>query len=426
MPLKQSSIFKTWLFIMKFKDQALKSFRLHNFKAVRNSGVVKFTPLTVFIGNNGSGKSSLIEGLETFQTIVTEGLDEAMNRWRGFEFIWNSFDAGNKLALEDLGIRRHLPQDEIYRHNSIEFDLKTREFEAFTRVAALPGANEVHIARERYFAKRGRVRWSVGNEPERFDSEIKRSSDGQSVQNKPKEDNRFARQFRPDESIFSYYGEEFIASWQFLNLQPEAMAEPRPTKRSGGQLKLSKDGSNIADYLNDILEQDPSVLSGIIDTLRYVLPYAKDVQTSLTSELGRQRYIRLSEGQTKIPGWLLSTGTLRVLALLAVLRHPTPPPLVCIEEIENGLDPRTLNLIVEEIRFAVESGRTQVIVTTHSPYLLDLLLLSQIIVVERDESGQPVFFRPDEEGLRDWSKSFAPGQLYTMSQLQRPVEGRHA
>ena len=42
----------------------------------------------------------------------------------------------------------------------------------------------------------------------------------------------------------------------------------------------------------------------------------------------------------EVPGWLLSTGTLRIVALLACLRHPKPPPLLVVEEIENGLDPR--------------------------------------------------------------------------------------
>ena len=67
----------------------LKSFRLKNFKAVRDSGTVRFTPLTAFIGNNGSGKSSIVEGLETFQAIVEDGLDKAMQQWRGFEYIWH-------------------------------------------------------------------------------------------------------------------------------------------------------------------------------------------------------------------------------------------------------------------------------------------------------------------------------------------------
>lgn len=53
----------------------LRSFRLKHFKAVRDSRVIRFSPLTVFVGNNGSGKSSITEALETLQAIVDQGLD---------------------------------------------------------------------------------------------------------------------------------------------------------------------------------------------------------------------------------------------------------------------------------------------------------------------------------------------------------------
>ncbi len=64
------------------KAPVLRSFRLRNFKAVRDSGVIRFDPLTVFIGNNGSGKSSITEGLETLQSIIEHGLDKAMRSGR--------------------------------------------------------------------------------------------------------------------------------------------------------------------------------------------------------------------------------------------------------------------------------------------------------------------------------------------------------
>ena len=67
----------------------LETVRIRHFKAVRDSGEISLTPLTVFIGNNGSGKSSLIEALETFQNVVTLGLDEAFLRWHGFGQVWN-------------------------------------------------------------------------------------------------------------------------------------------------------------------------------------------------------------------------------------------------------------------------------------------------------------------------------------------------
>ena len=63
----------------------LQSVRIRNFKAIVDSRTVRLGPLTAFVGHNGSGKSSLIEGLETYQAIVTDGLDIAMQRWLGIE-----------------------------------------------------------------------------------------------------------------------------------------------------------------------------------------------------------------------------------------------------------------------------------------------------------------------------------------------------
>ena len=148
--------------------------------------------------------------------------------------------------------------------------------------------------------------------------------------------------------------------------------------------------------------------------MQCVLPYMRDLKPDLTGILGRQMHLEMTEADFRVMGWLLSTGTLRILALLALFRHPNPPPLIIIEEIENGLDPRAIHLIVDEIRDLVESGRSQVIVTTHSPYLLNLLPLSLIVLVERVD-GLPTFSRPsDREELEGWSRRFSSGRLYTM------------
>jgi predicted ATPase len=155
-----------------------------------------------------------------------------------------------------------------------------------------------------------------------------------------------------------------------------------------------------------------------LEALQFVLPYVRDIQPTLTQAIERLVYLEMTEEDFKVPGWLLSTGTLRVLAILACLRHPDPPPLLVVEEVENGLDPRTVHLLVEEIRAAIEAKTTQVIDTTHSPYLLDLLDLSHIVVVERID-GETTFHRPDAEELKEWSASFSPGRLYTMGRLTR-------
>ena len=129
---------------------ALKSFRLKNFKAVRDSGVVHFTPLTVLIGDNGSGKSSLFEGLQTYQRIVTDGLDAAMGMWRGFEHIRNA-------AVPHKN--KEVTEGRSYQTNPIEFRVRQRVVDSvrlskpesqfhLMRVNSSPNGDEIFIFEE--------------------------------------------------------------------------------------------------------------------------------------------------------------------------------------------------------------------------------------------------------------------------------------
>lgn len=381
------------------KRQPLKSFRLKNFKAVKDSGTIKFSPLTVFIGNNGSGKSSVVEGLETLQTIATYNLDKGMNQWRGFEHIHH------KGVLQAL---RHTKEGRLCYTNPISFELQAYEnsamYSSLLEISSEPNGNRIFISQEILECK-GNWKYSQNSHGEEFNH-----------QKSPPE--KTPGQFINGGSLLGKHT-GFYLEWQFVSLVPERMGDPTPQRRAVRDIVLAKDGSNIAEYLLSIRTLDASAFEGIIETLKYVLPYAVELEPMLTSELERAVYLQLAEGRFKVPGWLLSTGTLRIVSLLALLRHPSPPPLIVIEEIENGLDPRTIHLIVEEIRNAVESGKTQVIATTHSPYLLDLLHLSQIVVVERKD-GEPKFWRPtDDASLREWAKKYGPGKLYTMDLLHQ-------
>lgn len=390
---------------------AVSRFRLKNFKAVRDSGSVRFTPLTVFIGNNGVGKSSLIEGLETVKTISERGLDQAVNHepWRGFEYIWNQA-VPHTLRITSEGRQ--------YQTNPMEFQITGaaqeglgeaalyRNFHASSEVTAGPSVNEVFFFQEELQQKQKGL-------PNRT---VTRSPDGK-VFDVTEGAPPFREPLGPDESVLS--AEVSTHLWQFVRLNPEAMSAEKPLRRVAGYLPLATDGSNIGEYLLNLRQQNPSIVDGIVETLQTVLPYAVDIQPVVTTEIGRSVYLQLTEGKFKIPSWLFSTGTLRVVALLALLRNPEPPPLIVIEELENGLDPRTVNLIVEEIREVVSTGKSQVIITTHSPYLLDLVPLSSLIFVERID-GQPTFIRPeDDASVRRWSQDFAPGKLYTMGKFRQ-------
>ncbi|MGM9425034.1 AAA family ATPase [Hydrogenophaga sp. MI9] len=370
---------------------SLQSVRVRNFKAVVDSKAVKLGPLTAFIGNNGAGKSSLIEALETYQAILRDGLDVAMQRWLGIEHV------------------RHKGQEAKERMgkvvNAISWEVALGESRRkVTRLAMTvnndPAANHMFIASERVTGVDGI--WAERDQAAGLQS----YGLGRSM-----------LPYSLNEDLV--HAADEVLAWQFLTLSPERMGLPVPQQRTKGQVRLASDGSNVADFLLDLRRQSPNAFDGIVETMAYVLPYAKDIQPALSSsEIERKAWLQLSEDTYKVPGWLLSTGTLRMLALLALLRHPNPPPLIVVEEIENGLDPRSIHLIVEEIRNAVLPGTTQVIITTHSPYLLDLLTLEHLVVVERDAKGHPRFSRPaDHDNLQRWAQEFAPGKLYTMGSL---------
>ena len=376
----------------------LNSISVENFKAVRKSGTVKLTPLTVFIGNNGSGKSSLLEGLEVYQETVSRGLDAAIERWVGLESMWNKRAHCN---------RKHARTEDGTYENPVVFALKGRalrgSFTVRMEISADPGINGVRIEKESIKISRNRL--------------IRRDRQGNAIDHLDP-DSKQSEQFHPFESATPRDFAKIVESWQFLSLNPGRMGMPARQRMTHGSGKLHRDGSNLGQYLWEIRERDLAAFRGILDTLRFVLPFASDTQPRITQEIERLVHLQMTEENFKVPGWLLSTGTLRILAILAALRHPHPPPLLVIEEVENGLDPRTMHLLVEEIRAAITAQTTQVILTTHSPYLLDLLDLSHIVVTER-VNGEPTFVRPDEESLNEWARSFSPGRLYTMGRLTR-------
>ena len=61
--------------------------------------------------------------------------------------------------------------------------------------------------------------------------------------------------------------------WQFLNLSPDAMGQPVPQQRASDRVRLARNGANIEEYLNEIRKLDPDAFDGILESLRYVLPY---------------------------------------------------------------------------------------------------------------------------------------------------------
>ena len=218
---------------MKRTALPLQSFRLHNFKAVRDSGVVKFTPLTVFIGNNGSGKSSLVEGLETFQSILIADLDTAMQQWHGFEQIRNQFPKRKLLQPVEERSRFTEPMRFELRGSIMPRYMELRDYHAMMEVNA--GTNklgddiEIFIQREQGSLK----------------GEIEYVRDAAGVADIVKGTEpagwwELPPSFRADHSSLRGMLISSVPKWQFLSLVPQAMSLPVPQKRTGGEIRIGE------------------------------------------------------------------------------------------------------------------------------------------------------------------------------------------
>jgi hypothetical protein len=385
----------------------LSSVRVRNFKAIRDSGTIDFTPLTVFVGNNGSGKSSVIEGLEFFRAmIVSWDLERACQTWIDFRHIWNQA-SDHKIVTGAEGATNPMTFDVRGHARGTAFTARSEISLSSSRGVPVFIHEELTLQR-RFF----RVRDERGLPTER--------------PSKAKGPHKIIQPVQPHQSLLSLDNHLDVDAWVFLDLNPAIIGGPARRVAGRSPSRLVKTGRNLAEFLLDFYETDPGAFRDLLDTVRMVLPYARELTPRVVEDAIEKRILiemreASSDKEFDLRSWVLSTGTLRILALLACLRHPTKaPPVLFVEEIENGLDPRTVGLLVEEIRSAVESGTTQVIATTHSPYLLDKLSLSQLVLAERENDGPPRFTRPaDDAQVRAWSKEFAPGKLYSMGTLSK-------
>src|SRR5262249_47620745 len=146
------------------------------------------------------------------------------------------------------------------------------------------------------------------------------------------------------------------------------------------------------------LRAQPAVKRELVKHVKTIYEDVEDVDVRVE---GGTVQVFLQERDYIIPASRLSDGTLRWLALLAILLHPTPPPLVCIEEPELGLHPDLINTLAELLRDA--SQRMQLIVTTHSSQLVDAFTDNpEVVVVCEKEAGSTTLRRLGGEALAEW------------------------
>lgn len=184
-------------------------------------------------------------------------------------------------------------------------------------------------------------------------------------------------------------------------------AEIRP------QTVLNANGDNLGTVLHEVLTRDDfrDQESELLDYIRAAYPHVErmSVETAFGGEPRVLVRVRESGLQRATEVWELSDGFLRFLLLCTALLNPVPPAFIAIEEPEAGLHPRLLPIVADVIRSASE--RTQVLITTHSPQLLNAFALKDVAVMVR-EGARAVWKRPgDRKALRQMLDSQIGGTL---------------
>lgn len=160
-----------------------------------------------------------------------------------------------------------------------------------------------------------------------------------------------------------------LASWFFFYF------EPRERMRASNAVKevrhIGMMGEELASFLNTLQVLDPPQFRAVEKALHLVIPNVTGIKVDV-NEIGEVD-LKLIEGGTPIPARILSEGTLRVLGLLAVVGAKELPALLGFEEPENGIHPRRIRMIADILKNRTLSGDTQLIVTTHSPILPDMI-----------------------------------------------------
>jgi predicted ATPase len=148
---------------------------------------------------------------------------------------------------------------------------------------------------------------------------------------------------------------------------------------------LDEDAANLGLVLHE-LRTFPDAWRRVKSAMALLYTGCDDLHVSFAGGTV-QLFVLEGERRHKIPASRASDGTLRYLALVALLCHPSPPPLLCIDEPELGLHPYLMSSVASMLREA--SQRTQVVVSTHSAGLLAALgdLRGEALVFERGEAG---------------------------------------
>lgn len=348
----------------------IENLYVQNYRVLRDVELKDLTPLTVFLGPNGSGKSTVFDVFAFLSECFTEGLRRAWDRRGRFK------------ELRSRG-----------QQGPITFELKYREKPSsplITYHLAIDEEARGPLVTEEW------LRWKRGSygQPFRF-LDFKKGVGKVVTGEMPDEQaTREEEQLSSDEMLavntlgqFAKHPRvsalrSFITGWHLSYLSAD---NTRGQPEAGPQERLSATGDNLPNVIQYLHEQHEERLKEILGILARRVPRLERVQADMMPDGRLLLQIKDAPFERPILARFASDGTLKLLAYLTLLYDPEVPPLIGIEEPENYLHPRLLEELADECRNA--SARSQLLVTTHSPFFVNGLRPEEAWVLYRAEDG---------------------------------------
>ena len=189
---------------------------------------------------------------------------------------------------------------------------------------------------------------------------------------------------------------------------------------TGGEehaLDLAFAGQRVAALFDFLLRKDRRRLDLITAALRDLVPGFEDIAIGTPQPAARKIELVIENG-LRFPAQSSSVGLRMLLFFVALAYHPRPPRLILLEEPENGVHPKRLQVIIRLLREITEGKHgqhpAQVIITTHSPYLLDQIDVDrdQILIFQRNDDGSRSAEPADADRLRVFLDEFMLGEVW--------------
>jgi predicted ATPase len=347
----------------------IESLHVEKYRALRDLTLKDLTPLTVFLGPNGSGKSTLFDVFAFLSECFTQGLRRAWDRRGRFKELRTRGTDGP--IIIELGYREP-GRPKITYHIAID-EGSQGPFVAEEWLRWKRGSFGAPFKFLDFHSGAGRV--ISGEEPDQQAERVEErltSPEAIAVNTL----GQFAK--HPRVSALR----KFITSWYLSYLSADSA---RGLAEAGPQERLSASGDNLPNVVQNLKERHPERLRQILETLALRVPRLESVNADVMDDGRLLLQIKDAPFERPILARYASDGTLKMLAYLTILYDPDPPQLIGLEEPENYLHPRLLPELAEECRKA--TSRSQLMVSSHSPFFVNGLKPSEVWVLFRDEQG---------------------------------------